>query len=136
MSSDNNAAQALSSFDISEATQSADEMAAAFEVASNRIANALQSAARTGEFSFSQMAESIARDLARIAVQELIAEPIQGLFNSASSSLISQGISPKSTPVNVTMNVSGIASVADFKKSETQLAAGLSRAISQGRKLT
>jgi len=55
--------------DIEEAEQSAEGLSAAFEVAGDRIAGALDRAARTGEISFSQMAESVARDLARLAVQ-------------------------------------------------------------------
>lgn len=122
--------------DIEEAEQSAEGLSAAFEVAGDRIAGALDRAARTGEISFSQMAESVARDLARLAVQELITEPLEGVFSQLTASIVGQATSTKSSPVNVTMNVSGVSSVGDFKKSETQLAAGLIRAMSQGQKLT
>ena len=126
----------MSDFDIIGAADAANDMAQAFELASERISNALERAARTVEFSFSQMAQSIARDLARIAVQDLITAPLQSVFNSAISSASGQGGNAKSTPVNVTMNVSGVSSPSAFQKSETQLAAGLARAINQGRKLT
>lgn len=135
MTPENEAAKALSDFDIDEAITSADDMARAFEAAGDRIATALQRAAQTGEFSFSQMAESVARDLARLAVQELIAEPLEGLINSVIGSLVSGQSGAQESSVNVTMNVSGATNPTAFKKSETQLAAGLSRAISQSRKL-
>lgn len=135
MDSNENAAKALSEFDISDAKDAADEMAQAFEAAGDRIASALQRAAQAGEFSFSQMAESVARDLARLAVEELVTAPLEGLINSVSSSLTAQTTGTQKPSVNVTMNVSGVSNPADFKKSDSQLAAGLSRAISQGRKL-
>ena len=122
--------------DLEDAEQSAEGLSVAFEVAGDRIAAALDRAARTGEISFLQMAESVARDLARLAVQELITEPLEGVFTQLTASIVGQATSTKSSPVNVTMNVSGVSSVGDFKKSETQLAAGLIRAMSQGQKLT
>ena len=122
--------------DLEDAEQSAEGLSVAFEVAGDRIAAALDRAARTGEISFLQMAESVARDLARLAVQELITEPLEGVFSQLTASIVGQATSTKSSPVNVTMNVSGVSSVGDFKKSETQLAAGLIRAMSQGQKLT
>lgn len=135
MTETNRAARAVSDFDIEGAADVANDMAQAFEQAGDRISNALERAARRGEFSFSNMAESITRDLARLAVQELISDPLNSLFSSAVGAVAGQGSSAKSTPINVTMNVSGISSTTEFKKSETQLAAGLSRAINQGRKL-
>lgn len=135
MTTENRAARAVSDFDIQGMTDAADEMAQAFEYAGERISNALERAARKGEFSFSDMAESISRDLARLAVQELISNPLQSLFTAALQTVSGQGASAKSSPVNITMNVSGVSSPADFQKSETQLAAGLSRALNQGRKL-
>jgi len=135
MTDPNRAAEAVSNFDIEGAADVANDMAQAFEQAADRISNALERAARRGEFSFSNMAESITRDLARLAVQELISEPLNSLFSSALGAVAGQDSSAKSTPINVTMNVSGVSSTTEFKKSETQLAAGLSRAINQGRKL-
>lgn len=134
MNTPENAANAVADFDVAEASQAADEMAAAFELASNRIAEALQNAAQTGEFSFSQMTESISRDLARLAVQELVTAPLEGAFNSLISNVFSASSSAQK-PMNVTLNLSGVSSVQDFKKSESQISAGLSRALSQGRKL-
>ena len=135
MTETDRAARAVSDFDIEGATDAAHDMAQAFEKAGDRISNALERAARKGEFSFSNMAESITRDLARLAVRELISDPLQTVFSNAIQSVAEQSHSSKSTPVNVTMNVSGVSSPTEFKKSETQLAAGLSRALNQGRKL-
>ncbi|CAM3830179.1 phage tail tape measure C-terminal domain-containing protein [Litorimonas haliclonae] len=135
MTDANRAAEAVSNFDIEGAADAANDMAQAFEKAGDRISNALERAARNGEFSLSNMAESITRDLARLAVRELISDPLQTVFSNAIQSVAEQSYSSKSTPVNVTMNVSGVSSPSEFKKSETQLAAGLSRALNQGRKL-
>ena len=135
MTDTNRVAQVVSNFDIEGAADVANDMAQAFEKAGDRISNALERAARKGEFSFSNMAESITRDLARLAVRELISDHLQTVFSNAIQSVAGQSHSSKSTPVNVTMNVSGVSSPTEFKKSETQLAAGLSRALNQGRKL-
>ncbi|WP_416878661.1 phage tail tape measure C-terminal domain-containing protein [Litorimonas sp.] len=135
MTETDRAARAVSDFDIEGAADAANDMAQAFEKAGDRISNALERAARKGEFSFSNLAESITRDLARLAVTELISDPLQSVFNSAIQSISGQGSSAKPSPINVTMNVSGVSSPSEFKKSETQLAAGLSRALNQGRKL-
>jgi hypothetical protein len=133
----NIAANSVAEFDVEEARQSADEMARAFELAGDRIASALQSAAKRGEFSFAQMAEQVSRDLARIAVQELVTAPLEGVFNSLISSVTSQAVSAKAAPVNVTMKLSGSGLSAEtVQKSEGQIAAGLARALNQGRKLT
>lgn len=134
MTGTKDAVQAVANFDVGATSQAADEMAQAFELAGNRIAEALQNAAQTGEFSFSQMTESIARDLARLAVQELVTAPLEGVFSTLISNTL--GASPAAqNPMNVTLNLSGVNSVSEFKKSETQISAGLARAISQGRKL-
>lgn len=134
MNETKDAAQAVSNFDVGATSRAADEMAQTFEIAGNRIAEALQNAAQAGEFSFSQMTESIARDLARLAVQELVTAPLEGVFSNLISSF-SNTPSTSQSPMNVTLNVSGVNSVGAFKKSETQISAGLARAISQGRKL-
>lgn len=130
----NDASQAVANFDVVASSKAADEMAQAFELAGNRIANALQNAAQTGEFSFSKMTESIARDLAGLAVQELITAPLEGMFDRLISSVFDSS-APTQNPMNVTLNLSGVSSASEFKKSETQISAGLARAISQGRKL-
>lgn len=134
MNTPENAANAVASFDMAEAGKAADEMAAAFELAGNRISEALQNAAQTGELSFSQMTESISQDLARLAVQELVTAPLESAFNAMISNVFKASSSTQS-PMNVTLNLSGAHSVQDFKKSETQISAGLARALSQGRKL-
>jgi len=128
------ASQAVASFDVAASAKAADEMAQAFELAGNRIADALQNAAQTGEFSFSKMTESIARDLAGLAVQELITAPLEGMFDKLISSVFDSPTSAQN-PMNITLNLSGVSSSSEFKKSETQISAGLARAMSQGRKL-
>lgn len=129
-----NAAQPVADFNVSAASLAADEMAQAFELAGNRIAVALQNAAQTGEFSFSEMTESITRDLASLAIQELVTAPLEGVFSTLISNTLGGSLAPQNS-MNVTLNLSGVNSVNEFKKSETQISAGLARAISQGRKL-
>jgi len=107
MTETKNAAQAVANFDVRATSQAADEMAQAFELAGNRIAEALQNAAQTGEFSFSQMTESIARDLTRLAVQELVTAPLEGVFNTLISNTLSTS-SAIQNPMNVTLNLSGV----------------------------
>lgn len=136
MQNPNNTVQALTEFDTSGAIEAADDMARAFETAADRIASALERAARAGEFSFSQMAESIARDLAKIAVQELITDPLSDLIHTVTSSVISGQGKAQTPNVNVTMNLSGVTDMAGVKKSETQFAAALTRALSTAQKLT
>lgn len=131
------AAGKISEFDVDEAKQSAEDMARAFELAGDRIASALQSAASRGELSFSQMAEQISRDLARLAVQELVTQPLEGLFTQLISSVTTQSGVAKASPLNVNLKLSGGGVSADsVSKSEGQIAAGLARALHQGRKLT
>lgn len=136
MNETQNAAHQLERFNIEEAEQSAEAMAQAFEQASERIAGALQRAASSGEVSFSQMAESISRDMARIAVQELIADPLESVFQSLLSSVAGQSSTAKTAPLNLTLNLFGQAAGAGTTKSDTQIAANIARALSRGRKLT
>jgi phage-related minor tail protein len=48
----------------------------AFEEAGDTIASSLEAAARSGELNFSDMAEAILQDLARIALEMLVIDPI------------------------------------------------------------
>lgn len=60
-----------------ESEQAAEFMQAAFEEAGAAIADALEDAARSGEFSFRAMAEAIAQDLAALAIDRVF----DGLVN-------------------------------------------------------
>ncbi len=86
-STDNNlgqAARALDTLANGPAKQAADALAAAFDVAGERISFSLGTAARSGELDFRKMAESMLRDLARVAAEALILRNSAGPSVSAS----------------------------------------------------
>lgn len=114
-----------------ESEDSAELAARAFERAGERIEKALIKAARTGELSFSDMAESILRDLAKIAAQQLITNPLEQVISG-----IGGGGQGGGAPVNITMNLSGVSDAAGLQRSVTQsqgqIASALARAVSDG----
>lgn len=57
----------------------AQRVSEAFETAGRAITSSLEAAARAGEVSFSRMSEAILRDLARLAVREIVTPQIEGL---------------------------------------------------------
>ncbi|HCR66048.1 MAG TPA: hypothetical protein DIW38_05985, partial [Oceanicaulis sp.] len=59
----------------------------AFESAGRDIASSLEGAARSGELSFSDMAEKIARTFAELALDRFILQPLPGLLDSAAGQL-------------------------------------------------
>ncbi|MBI1236695.1 MAG: phage tail tape measure protein [Alphaproteobacteria bacterium] len=144
------------------AQHAADAMSAAFDRAGRSIESALTRAARTGELSFSSMADAILRDLSRIATQRFVAGPIEGFVDQIASNLpffgaradggpVQQGgaylvgergpeiFTPSSTgqvggtaPINVTINLQGQSSPDTIRLSETQIATALARAVRKG----
>lgn len=135
MNTDNPAADALEGFADGNAIGAADDMAKAFELAGERISAALERAAKSGEFSFSSLAESVTRDLARLAITELFTGPLEhaigGLGKSLGQSLIGGSAKPA---VNVNMNISGVSNPNSFKQSQGQISAGLARAVADGQR--
>jgi len=69
------------------AQHAADVMSAAFERAGQSIEGALSRAARSGELSFSAMADAILRDLSRIATERFITGPIDNLVGQLAAGL-------------------------------------------------
>ncbi len=122
------AAKALNDFADGPAKDAAELAAQAFEQAGARIAQALETAALSGELSFRDMAAAITRDLASIAIQELILGPLQAALGGGQS-----GQSPIN-PVSVVMNISGVSDAGSFQKSQGQISASLARAVAQGQK--
>ncbi|MCF6274914.1 MAG: hypothetical protein L3J05_04040 [Robiginitomaculum sp.] len=125
------AEKALSEFAEGPAKDAAELAAQSFEQAGERIAQALERAARTGEFSFRDMAASISRDLAALAIQELILEPLQAALGGAGKS---GGSSQQQNPLNIVMNITGVNDASGFQKSQGQISASLARAVAQGQK--
>ena len=108
--------------------KSAEAAARAFELAGARIEQALSKAAKTGELSFSDMVESILQDLAKVAVQDLVTDPLSGLF----SSLLGAGGGAQGgvgQTVNISMNVAGGQSSNGLRQSLGQISSSLGRAV-------
>ncbi len=124
------AAAALSKFADGPAKEAADNAAKAFELAGDRIAKSLERAALSGEFSFRDMAAAITRDLAGLALQELVLGPLEATLGGSASPQPQGG----ANPINVVMNISGINDASGFQKSQGQISASLARAVAQGQK--
>lgn len=137
----NDVADALQDFADGSGIAAAEDMAKAFELAGDRISSALERAAQTGEFSFSAMAESITRDLAKLAINQLVTNPLEqalgGITQSLSRSL-GQSLSPsfQKPGITVNMSLSGISDAESFKKSQGQISAQLARAVADGQRFT
>ena len=131
------AAQALQNFADGDAIESAENIARAFELAGERISSSLERAAKSGALSFHTLAESITRDLAKLAVTELftntLEQAIGGLGQSLGASLTGGFQKPA---VNVNMTVSGVGNPDSFKKSQGQISAQLARAVADGQRFT
>ena len=129
------AAKAVENFANGPAMAAADQTAKVFEAAGARIADALEGAARSGELSFNSLAESVARDLARLAVSDLISSPLQSALGSITGHLIGGGEGGQSKPpVTVNMTVSGVSDPASFSRSQNQISTSLARAVSAGQR--
>jgi len=116
-------ARALQSFANSGASAAADDLASAFEAAGDRISNALESAARSGELSFNDLASSIAQDFTRFAVDEFITGPITSALTGALGGLTGGigGVSSNNTTVN--LNVASGNNVQGLQQSQGQISA-------------
>ena len=134
----NDAADALQDFADGSGITAAEDMARAFEIAGERISSALERAAQTGEFSFSAMAESIARDLARLAITQLVTNPLEQALGGVTQSFTRSLGQPLGSKPGVTVNMSfsGISDAEGFKKSQGQISAQLARAVADGQRFT
>ena len=105
--------------------QDAGDLADAFEAAGARIAASLEGAAKRGELSFNDMAESVLKSLARLAVSEAAEGLFGGLLGGAGG-----GAKGGSQTINV--NVSGATDANSFQRSSAQIGAHLARAVKSG----
>lgn len=126
------AADAIATLDTDGAFRNADEIAEAFEAAGVRIARSLEDAAKSGELSFNSLADSVLKDLAKLAGGALIEAPLNALVDGLTKSL-GAGAGSGTT---VNMNISGTSDPGGFRRSEGQIAANLARAVSLGRRRT
>ena len=109
----------------------AEDIATAFEIAGDRISLALERAARSGEFSFNSLAESVTRDLARLAITELFTNPLQDAISGLGKAVAGSVGKPS---VNVNMSVSGVSDAQSFTKSQGQISSALARAVTDGQR--
>jgi len=126
----NSSSELFDDFTNSGAQKAADAAARAFEIAGARIEQTLIKAAKTGELSFNDMAEAILKDLARLAVTQIITNPLQAILPTAGRA----PSGPAGSPMNITLNVSGVSDASGFNKSQGQISAALARAVSDGQR--
>ena len=130
-SDQNKAADALDAFDADPLVKGADEIASAFEAAGESIARSLEGAAKRGQLSFSDMAESVLKDLAKLAVTELVEGPLNALVGGLTKGL-GDALGGGKSSTNITMNLSGVTDAQGFRRSEGQIGAHLARAVGSG----
>ena len=147
-----------------EGERAAQALSDAFESAGRDIASSLESAARSGELSFSALAEQIAQSFAQIALDQFVLQPVSGLLGSAASligGVLGQraeggpvlagerylvgergpevftpgqagAISPMgAAPISITIHTHG-APLDSVRRSESQIAAAVARAVQRG----
>ena len=131
MNSPDDAANALEDFANGPSIEAADDVAKAFEFAGERISFALDRAARSGEFSFNSLAESVTRDLARLAITELFAAPLQQAIGGLGQAISGASVKPS---VTVNMSVSGVTDAQSFTKSQGQISSAIARAAADGQR--
>lgn len=131
MNTPNEAAKALEGFANGPAINAADDVAKAFELAGERISTALERAAVSGELSFNSLAQSVTRDLARLAVTELFTVPLQDAIGGLGKAITGQSSKPS---VNVNMNISGASDAQSFTKSQGQISSAIARAVADGQR--
>ncbi len=127
-------AGALEDFAARDLSSGADLAAKAFEAAGRRIEAALVKAAKTGELSFHDMAEAILKDLARIAIQQVLTGPLETALGGLGQAGYSGAAQSFQSPMNITLNVSGVSDVSSFTRSQGQISAALARAVSDGQR--
>ncbi|MHA6288273.1 phage tail tape measure C-terminal domain-containing protein [Maricaulis sp. CAU 1757] len=81
------------------ARRAADAMEAAFARTGDNIEQAFERAARSGELSFNRLTEAVLRDLARLAGEQVLVRPLQGLMERALGGLDFAGAKAEGGPV-------------------------------------
>lgn len=114
----NSAGDALRALAEGPGVQAAEALEAAFGRAGQSIETALGQAARSGELNFERMAESILRDLARVAAESLAT--MSGLRRSGGQ------------PVNLNMNFAPGTDERGVMQSQGAVSALLARLVSGG----
>ncbi|MEM8935284.1 MAG: phage tail tape measure protein [Pseudomonadota bacterium] len=136
----------------------------AFERAGSSIQSNLERAAARGELSLKKLSRALVQDLRGFAIENFVRQPIEtlltGLFSApfggarAGGGFVAPGqsylvgergpelftpgvsgaVQPPGGGVNVTIALPGVTEPERFKRSETQIAAALARALSRGQR--
>lgn len=93
------AGEALDALADGPAARASQAIEAAFARTGESIEHAFERAARSGETSFSRLTESILRDMARLAAEQLIEKPLSGAIQSALSNMPFFGARAEGGPV-------------------------------------
>lgn len=134
----------------------------AFAIAGRSIQSNLASAAERGEFSLKKLTSALLSDLRRFAIDSLVRRPLENFLTNALTGavgarayggfvapgqsylvgergpeLFTPGASGAVSPLDagaMTVNISlpGVTDAQSFRRSETQVAAALARAVSRG----
>ncbi len=135
MNPKDSAANALDNFANGAGAEAANGLANVFEQAGDRIADSLERAARSGELSFNSLAESIANDFARLAVDQLITAPLESLVGSLTNSL-SGAISGGGSSVTVNLSMPQNSGASGPQVSGAQIAARVAQAVGKAQNRT
>ncbi len=135
MNPNDDAANALDNFANGPGADAANGLADVFEQAGDRIADSLERAARSGELSFNSLADSIANDFARLAVDQLITAPLESLVGTLTNSL-SGAITGGGAPVTVNLNMAQNAGASGPQASGAQIAARVAQAVGKAQNRT
>ncbi|WP_417494670.1 phage tail tape measure C-terminal domain-containing protein [Maricaulis sp.] len=93
------AGEALDALADGPAARASQAIEVAFERTGESIERAFERAARSGETSFSRLTESILRDMARLAAEQLIEKPLSGAIQSALANMPFFGARAEGGPV-------------------------------------
>jgi phage-related minor tail protein len=142
--------------------EASEALSQAFERAGSSIESALSRAARTGELSFSAMADAVLRDLSRLATERFVTGPLETLVSDLASNLpffgaradggpvtqgggylvgergpeiftpASAGTISSAAPITVNITLGAGADISAIRRSEGQIATALARAVTKG----
>lgn len=124
------AGEALRALADGPAREAAETIADAFERAGSSIEAALTRTARTGELSFASMAESILRDLSRLGAERFVSGQIETLLGGLTGTAKPEAADAPPVTINLTLPPGTDASA--IRRSETQIASALARAVRKG----
>jgi hypothetical protein len=105
--------------------RAADQMASAFEMAGDRIEQALGRAARSGKLDFEALVTGLLTDLARFGTQGILDQVLAGR---------GAGASQQAQPVSITMNLASGQDARSLSAAQGQIASVIAQAVQSGRR--